>query len=244
MMPACRGQRVQAVTRSQVFALGFLSAVAMLAGLRALTRPSAPEPVLTPAVEQRGDVELPSAGMFLVARRALIDPYFAGTVVLLLEHGSHGSVGLIVNRRFRMTLADAAPDLGGPGADRHGIFFGGPLGSHQVFALLRDDQPVPDAQHVAADIYFSADREVLDKAVRDGMPGDALHFYLGYASWTAGQLAYEIAAGSWFLVSETSAAIFGGANEGLWERLIDDLEPEGIEVKQDRAAPLLAARTP
>jgi len=38
------------------------------------------------------------AGSFLVARPALQDPNFRKTVVLLLQHGSGGAFGLVVNR--------------------------------------------------------------------------------------------------------------------------------------------------
>jgi len=109
---------------------------------------------------------------------------------------------------------------------------------------LRNDQPVPDARHIAADIYFSADREVLDQALQRQTPNNALHFYIGYASWTAGQLAHELARGSWHLLSGNSAAVFDPAAENLWEQLIADLEPPGIEVRRDAGRQLLAALTP
>jgi len=38
-------------------------------------------------------------GMFLVATPQLTDPNFRQTVVLICEHGSGGSLGLVVNRR-------------------------------------------------------------------------------------------------------------------------------------------------
>ncbi|MGD2073656.1 MAG: YqgE/AlgH family protein [Gammaproteobacteria bacterium] len=229
------------MSRIQVFALGFLTAVAVLIALLGLNRPPAEQAVLMPAVDRDQDEGAPAAGMFLVARRALADPYFAGAVVLLLEHGSHGTLGLIVNRRFHITLAEALPDLGLPQADQHRVFFGGPLGSHQVFMLLRGDQPVADARHVAADIYFSADRDVLDEALEKNLPGDTLHFYLGYASWTAGQLAYEITRGSWHLIPGNSSVVFDAASDRLWKRLIDELEPQGIEVRHKGGDTLLAA---
>jgi putative transcriptional regulator len=230
------------MSRIRVFALGFLTAVVVFIALLELGRSPSEQAVLVPAADLReAKGEAPSAGMLLVARRELYDPYFAGSVVLLLEHGSDGTLGLIVNRRFHITLADAVPDLGVPEAEQHRMFFGGPLGTHQVFMLLRNDKPVPDAHHVAADIYFSADREVLNKALEDSMPRNALHFYLGYASWTAGQLKREIASGSWYLIPGDSGVVFDTTIEELWKRLIDELEPEGIEVRHENDDRLLAA---
>ena len=121
------------MSRIQVFALGFVSAlVLVVVALRgpSVTTPAATGPLIPALAPQQPDGE-PAPGMFLVARRDLMDPWFGQSVVLLLDHDEGGSVGLIVNRRFRATLSDAIPDLEQPEADRHPVFFGGPLGSHR-----------------------------------------------------------------------------------------------------------------
>ena len=230
------------MSRVQVFALGVVSALLLVLAVRG-PAPSAPDSgaTLLAAVDPLPQDGEPAAGMFLVATRDLVDPWFGRSVVLLLDHDGSGSLGLIINRRFRATLSDALPELEQPEADRHPVFFGGPLGSHRVFMLLRNEEPVPDAQHIAADIYFSADRAVLDQALQQQTPGSELHFYIGYASWTAGQLAQELGRGSWHLVSGDSAAVFDPAAEDLWEQLIEELDPPGIEVRLDTRHALLAA---
>ena len=231
------------MSRIQVFALGFVSAlVLVVVALRgpSVTTPAATGPLIPALAPQQPDGE-PAPGMFLVARRDLMDPWFGQSVVLLLHHNEGGSLGLIVNRRFQATLSDAIPDLEQPEADRHPVFFGGPLGSHRVFMLLRNDKPVPQTQHIAADIYFSAEREVLDHALREKTPGNELHFYIGYASWMSGQLAHELARGSWHLVTGNAAVVFEDGAEDLWQQLIDKLEPPGIEVRFEAADQLLAS---
>ena len=230
------------MSRIQVFALGFVSALLLIVALRG---PSGTTPgdtgLLIPALApQQLDGE-PAPGMFLVATRDLMDPWFGESVVLLLDHDAGGSLGLIVNRRFQTRLSEALPDLEQPEADKHPVFFGGPLGSHQVFMLLRNKDPIPQAQHIAADIYFSADRNVLDHALEQKTPRSELHFYLGYASWTAGQLATELALGSWHLVTGGSEVVFDDAGEDLWEQLIDELDPPGIEVRLAAPRQLIAA---
>jgi putative transcriptional regulator len=232
------------MSRIQVFALGFVSALVLLVALRgpSVTTPAATGLLIPALAPQPPDGE-PAPGMFLVATRDLMDPWFGQSVVLLLHHNEGGSLGLIVNRRFQATLSDAIPDLEQPEADRHPVFFGGPLGSHRVFMLLRNDKPVPQTQHIAADIYFSAEREVLDHALQNKTPGNELHFYIGYASWTSGQLAHELARGSWHLVSGNAAVVFEDGAEDLWDQLIDKLEPPGIEVRFDAPDQLLAALT-
>ena len=59
----------------------------------------------------------PARGMFLVAAPALRDPNFARTVVLLLEYGESGALGLVINRPTEVSLHDvlAAPLPGSQG---------------------------------------------------------------------------------------------------------------------------------
>lgn len=177
--------------------------------------------------------EQPAAGMLLVARRNLADPLFARSVVLLLSHDAHGSLGLVLNRRTDSTLSDALSGINNPQGRQHPLFVGGPLGTDRVFMLIRDPGALPHTRHVVGDIYFSADRDVLDVMLDRNTPPSELQFYLGYASWVPGQLAAEIAHGSWQLTYSDSVSIFGEANHTLWQRLINELEPLGIEVKRE-----------
>ena len=225
----CHGFRLMHRMLALIIAcLGSLAVLAAPGGLGDASRAAgAPWPAA-----QSVDTE-PAAGMLLVARRSLIGPIFGRTVILLLNHDANGSMGLVLNRRIQSTLSDVISGLDNDEADKHTLFFGGPVGVHQVFMLLRNDDPVPYAQRIKADIHFSADREVLENMLARKASGDELHLYIGYAGWGAGQLATEIERGSWELVESDSKVIFEDGNQMLWERLIDKLEPIGIEVRLD-----------
>src|SRR2546425_163491 len=45
-----------------------------------------------------------AAGKILVARRELLDPHFAETVVLLVQYDEKGTVGLIINRKTEVAI--------------------------------------------------------------------------------------------------------------------------------------------
>ena len=203
-----------------------LTLLPALAG-RNETLGSAPEEIFR---VQSWDTE-PAAGMFLVAQRGLDDPFFGRSVILLLSHSVVGSQGLIVNHQSRWRLSDVLAGIDGTQADAYPLFFGGPLGVHRVFMLMHGVQAVPSARHVIDDIYFSDSRQTLDDMLASKTPASQLHFYVGYASWTTGQLAVELARGSWHLVEADSGAVFGAASDDLWERMINTLEPDGIEVR-------------
>jgi putative transcriptional regulator len=79
-------------------------------------------------------VREPAQGVFLVAKKSLSDPNFSRTVVLLTDHGFHGSIGLIVNKTSTVSVVSTLPELTGLEDAATKLHFGGPL---QIRALTR-----------------------------------------------------------------------------------------------------------
>ncbi|MEA2080965.1 MAG: YqgE/AlgH family protein [Pseudomonadota bacterium] len=210
-----------------IICLGILTLTGVTGGL-ATFRGTAPIPALV-AVPQGNE---PAPGMLLVAQRGLHDHYFGQTVILLLQHDASGSLGLIVNRKINLQLSDAIEGIDKAEASKHTLFFGGPLGTHRVFMLMRHPDATGQAQQIASDIYFSTHRDVLEHMLERKTPNSELRLFLGYSSWSAGQLAGELTRGSWHLAEGDSEAVFDALSNGLWEQLIETLEPSGIEVKR------------
>lgn len=182
----------------------------------------------------------PGPGMFLVATRALVDPGFAQTVVYLVEHDEHGTLGLIVNRSSDTRLSEAIPDIEDKQAAAHALHYGGPVGLPMLFMLVRSESAREGMAYVADDVYISADRQVLDKLLAANKPAHELRFYIGHSGWGAGQLDHELERGSWHVVAADTDAVFSDATGSLWNRLIDRLEPTGIQVDNEPSPPLLA----
>ena len=189
---------------------------------------------LTPAIISPGIPGImerePAAGMFLVARRDLRDPHFSRTVIYLLEHGPHGAAGLIVNRPSGMKLSDAISGVREQVAARYSLYFGGPVQHDQIIMLIRNASQTRLLQHIVDDVYVSADRNVMNQLLAENKSEDELHFYLGHAGWSAGQLARELEGDSWHVVEQDTQAIFSADPENLWDRLIEQLEPDGLYV--------------
>ena len=109
----------------------------------------------------------PRKGSFLVATAGMQDPRFRRSVVLLLEHGENGTLGLIVNKVTEISLAQVLPRPGGLQAGSQTLlFFGGPVGLDGILFLTRNAEPPERAEHVMEDVYYSGDRNLLD-----GVPG-------------------------------------------------------------------------
>ena len=227
------------ITALLIVCLGTLTVVGVTQGL-GNSRQAAPEPPLIKVSQDRE----PASGMFLVAQRGLRDPYFGRTVILLLYHSEIGSQGLIINRQVNLKLSEAVDGIDKVEASKHNVFFGGPLGTHRLFMLIRDGDATDQSHQIASNIYFSANHHVLEHLLERKTPNSELRLFLGYSSWSPGQLAGELMRGSWHLTEGDSKAVFDAASGGLWERLIETLEPAGIEVKREAGTLFRAGSIP
>lgn len=190
-------------------------------------------PVLISPHNPRTSTVGPAPGMFLVARRTLQDSHFRQSVVYLLEHDKHGTAGLIVNRPSHIRLSEAVAEIDEAAASRHALYYGGPVGVSQITMLLRNEAAAPLLTPVDGDVFVSANRQVLERLLAAGKPQNELHFYLGHAGWAPGQLDFELVHKHWHLVTGDADAIFASDIDSLWKRLIQRLEPLGIQVKAD-----------
>lgn len=184
--------------------------------------------------------------MFLVARRSLDDPHFGRSVVYLVSHDEDGTLGLIVNRPGNFSLSEALPEIEDPQATEHALYYGGPVALSVILMLLRGESALEGMTQVVDDIYIGSERRLLDEIIAAKKPASEVRFYIGHAGWAAGQLDFELERGGWHVVKADTEAIFSSDARSLWERLIEQLEPEGIQANS-RPSPAdlkLTARPP
>ena len=158
------------------------------------------------------------AGVLLVARPGLPDPRFAETVILLIDYGDRGAMGLVINRPSSHRLAEALPEVEGLTDRPDPIFLGGPVEPRRLGILLRSDLPPEQSHHVVDDIYFTVHRRILAAAI--GRQDQTFHAFAGYAGWASGQLDGELARGDWRLAHADAEIIFEQAAEAIWPELI------------------------
>lgn len=155
-------------------------------------------------------------GQLLIANGSLFDPNFRQAVILLVEHGDEGAVGVVLNRPARVTVADAAPlflALTGP---TEPIFLGGPV--------------QPDAAMVLAEVLNT---DVLATTIFDHIgvlnhDPDRPHpqgiartrVFAGYAGWGAGQLENELQDSSWIVEDPQVEDVFTDEPEKLWAHVL------------------------
>jgi putative transcriptional regulator len=168
----------------------------------------------------RGRVKALGPGKCLVAARDLPDPNFNDSVVLLAEYGEAGAMGVIVNRPTELPISRVLGDSKAAQGRTDRVFFGGPVSTNGLVALVRSKSAIPDGRRVVEDVHLVTSRESLEALIGSGTGRSELRTYLGYAGWGPGQLERETAAGSWHILPADAEVVFDAEPEALWRRLI------------------------
>jgi putative transcriptional regulator len=163
---------------------------------------------------------------FLVAMPQLPDPNFERTVVLMIEHGAQGSLGLVVNRPSELRLAELFETLGfeWAGDPDSRIWSGGPVAPRSGWLLHEPLAEVESGEgllEVTDGIWLSTSADHLREVA--AAPPARLRFLLGYAGWGASQLESELASGSWLLAPATAKLLFDTPPEQMWQAVIRSL---------------------
>jgi putative transcriptional regulator len=170
-------------------------------------------------------------GSLLIASPSLGDSNFTHTVLLIVEHGQGGTIGLILNRPTDVLLAEVLQDLPVLKQTNHRLFSGGPVGRTQLVLLFRLRQILPDARHIANGIYVGTPM-VLERVIAGLKPDEAFRAFAGFAGWAPGQLESEMRQGSWGVLSSSTFDIFNKDPETLWPDSIAGLQaPRAISHK-------------
>jgi len=163
------------------------------------------------------DVPLGSlAGKLLVAGPALLDPNFARTVILMLEHNADGAVGVVLNRPADADLLDHLPGWWSHAIEPRVVFIGGPVGEGGGLGLGRGRGGHALEGWAEIEGVRAIDLEV-EPAEDDDLE---IRVFAGYAGWGAGQLEGELAVGSWIIVDADPGDIFTDDPDRLWARVL------------------------
>jgi putative transcriptional regulator len=169
------------------------------------------------------------AGHLLVATPRLADPNFSRCVLLVLDHGEHGALGVVIDRPGGVRVDRVLPrwhSLATPPAE---LFAGGPVARNALIGLVRltsrnaafDEGARPvgwrelvDAEQPVGTVDLAADPGGSDEAIV------GVRLFSGYAGWDSDQLEEEIDQGSWYVVQAEARDPISADPEGLWRRVL------------------------
>ena len=157
----------------------------------------------------------------------LQDPNFNRSVLLMVEHETSASFGLVLNRPADLLLSDLFGSLQfeWKGDDAATVAWGGPVEPGSGWMLFGDSpsvSPVDEqVSRVLDGVNFGGSLDVF-KHVAESPPA-CLRFFLGYSGWGPGQLEFEIAQGAWLSAEAIPEVIFGVPPEAMWDHVVRGL---------------------
>jgi putative transcriptional regulator len=158
-------------------------------------------------------------GKLLVSQPTLTDPNFDRTVVLLLEHGDDGAIGVVLNRQSEVDLELAVPEWADKAARPARVFVGGPVVDEgTAICLARSGGGETDAWKPMIEGVGTLDVNVAPDET--GVKIEEIRLFAGYSGWGKGQLEMEIEVGAWFVVEARPVDAFTADPEGLWKAVI------------------------
>jgi putative transcriptional regulator len=146
-------------------------------------------------------------------------------VILVVQHSSQHSVGLVLNHASALSVDDlhiksatracfgrAALRLGG----RH---------CHKSVLLLHGEARIADAHCIAPGLYTGGLQSAQKRIKARSSAVDRFCLLAGYTSWAPGQLEDEVASGRWVLASAAPKLVLDIAcdeeqSEDAWARLL------------------------
>ena len=148
-------------------------------------------------------------GHFLVASPHMLDPNFAQTVVLLIQHSAEGAFGVVLNRSTRKTVQELWEEVHeGHCENRQFLNLGGPV-SGPLMALHTD--PELGELEIVPGLFFSADKTHLEQLVDKA--DLRLKMFVGHSGWGGGQLENELAQGAWLTAPASLEEVFRDEQE-------------------------------
>jgi putative transcriptional regulator len=176
-------------------------------------------------MRDHGGVYVPDeveAGAALVAAPGLRDPNFRRTVVLIIEHRSSGTLGVVLNRPSDVPVREVLPTWAIHTAVPQSLYVGGPMEQQAalcVAALPAGVDPATTEGMISvrgslALVNLDTDPDVMVPRLR------GLRVFAGYAGWDQGQLADEVDRGDWVVVPALPDDVLAPADTDLWSRTL------------------------
>ena len=164
---------------------------------------------------------IPASGTILISEPSMHDFYFARSVVLLAEHNTEGSFGIILNKpvnlKFNEIIKDF-PEFNGP------LYLGGPVSTKNLFFIHSKGDLIEHSQPLGEDMYWGGNIEdvkmLLDSKILDS---NSIRFFVGYSGWSDEQLNNELKTDSWIVANPNLKAYLKTKPEAMWKKALKEL---------------------
>jgi len=157
-------------------------------------------------------------GTLLIASPDIQGTLFYRSVILLCDHSSIGSFGLIVNKPLDIDPEKTFLNVEESNTQLN-IHAGGPNQPNQFMLIQDQGYDEETSVKICEGVYLNGKIEINED--KKQMPQTLLCF--GYTSWASGVLEREFLSGAWILCPGTKEYIFDVPSNELWQTLLRKL---------------------
>lgn len=179
------------------------------------------------------------AGKILIAPPAVKGNFWYKTVILVHEHHSQGSVGLVLNKRSQMSVVEFGEQLGYKIDVPGFVYLGGPVNVKSLSFLHSTEWTSKNTMRCGNQFSISSADDILPRMAMGDLP-KRWRLFLGMCGWSPNQLAGEIKGispwtpeTSWCTANYDDEIVFGSDNNDQW---CSALDRSGLEFAQTMLA--------
>jgi putative transcriptional regulator len=157
----------------------------------------------------------PAKGKILISEPFLMDYYFKRSVVLLAEHNTEGTFGLILNKQVEIALHEVLQDF--PEFDAP-VYLGGPVKTDSLYFIHTLGDQLENSLEIINGLYWGGDIENVKEMITFGkITTKDIKFFVGYSGWVSKQLDAELARNSWLVASIKARQVMEANPDRLWK---------------------------
>lgn len=162
-------------------------------------------------------------GSTFVVASPRLNGFYRGTVMLAAPIGQGRHIGLILNRPTKVRMGEEFPDHPPSTKVTDPIYFGGPVNTNAIGALVRaSSAPHAKSFELAPGVWLVLDAEAVD-LIMEADP-NAARYFAGFVIWEPGELKEEVVTGKMVLRPVDPQKIFLQDTTNLHEELV----PKGL----------------
>ncbi|MCH9617154.1 MAG: hypothetical protein SP4CHLAM5_03180 [Chlamydiia bacterium] len=161
-------------------------------------------------------------GFLLAASPDAEDSATFKSVVLLCEHTSAGSFGLIINKPLELDTsmdAEMMPEFAHPNVH---LRLGGPMRQGQLMLLHSNDSKKDQMLNICDNVYLGGDLPFLQESIADNSSGNLILCF-GYLGWGFGELEKEVEDGLWCMYPASTDLIFNTPSDDMWGEVLKNI---------------------
>ncbi|HET6423894.1 MAG TPA: YqgE/AlgH family protein [Planctomycetaceae bacterium] len=140
------------------------------------------------------------SGHCLIASKQLRDPNFYKSAVLIIEHGSHGAMGLVINRPSSVLVQHALAQFFDLHSIQQPVYVGGPVEPRALLVLHNRSELAAPERPIVPGVYIGNSENAFKEVMRRASEGEQdlkFRIFSGCAGWAPDQLEGELARGDW-----------------------------------------------